>query len=219
MFTFMRQAAEGVPLSWQTFLGEDANGSPTNPLTSTPNSENAFLNWQNIYSPATQDFESYPHNEPSPLTFALNPPGGPVTVTITDPSGPGKVFNQAAGTSVNGRHSIPSATSSKYWESSALTNATGMLIAFSVPLRAVGFYLTDVGDFSGVAVAEIQDASGAIIATFTISTLTSGQDGSVMFWGIRGNNGSSIIHKVRIRGSVASGDVIGLDRLSILISL
>jgi hypothetical protein len=189
------------------YFAEDANGNPTTPLTSTPNSaaaETSFLAAiLNAGSLGLETFESRTTGTTGPLVITFPATSGTFTATLT---GSGSV---ATSTTV-GRYSIPSASSSKYWVArSGSTGSTNDLkIAFSQDVAAAGFWLTDYGTLSGDMIIDLLDASDNVLATDTRSLV--GTEGNACFWGVT-TDGAGVFRKMRFRSTITN-DVFGFDR-------
>lgn len=164
--------------AYTTFFGEDANNSESTPLASTPNSSAAEADFlaNLLGSVGTETFESQTPGVGAPLV--LNFPGAG---TATLSGGNGAVNAVTPGdTNGAGRYSIPSATSSNFWNVRA-GGAGSFQIDFTQPIAALGFYGIDIGDFGG------QLTLGVNTSTLTVpNTIGSNgsNGGSVLFYGL-----------------------------------
>jgi len=157
-----------------TFFGLDYNNSETVPLSAVPNSaaaEAAFL--ANLVGVGTETFESYAAGTTTPLGIAFSGAG---TATIY---GSGQVYSQPVGTAGAGRYSVPSGSTTKYWEA---VYGADFYVQFSAPVAAFGFYGIDIGDFGGTTSIQLTLSGGGTV-TLPISNAGTGAYGSVLYFG------------------------------------
>ncbi len=191
--------------AYVTFFGEDLNSSATVPLASTPNAsaaETAFKS--SLTGVGTETFETQTPGATTPL--ALTFPGAGIATL----NGGGSVETVTPGsTNSVGRYSIPSASSSNFWEA----NATGGLftINFSQAIAAFGFYGIDIGDFGGALSLTL--TNGTILDVGNTEGSSSSTDGSVLFYGLIAAAGEEFT-SVSFNSS-ASSDFFGFDNFTI----
>jgi len=207
--------------TYASFFGEDPNGpdqfGDVVPLASVPNSDGARTSFFSMLqsSVGTETFENRAVGS-GPLAISM----GNVTATLT--GGSGQVVDVPVGTSVSGRYSIPSATSSKLWIANADTNSSTFEVQFSTAVAAFGFYGIDVGDngadvqiellLNGTVISESAAVSEKM--TYTKGTNLS-TDGSVFFFGFVAGANDSLFDTVRFVSRSTMLDGIGFDNFSV----
>ena len=119
---------------------------------------------------------------PQILTF----PGSVGNLNATLEGGNGLVQSVTPGTTNGvGRYSIPSASSSRFWEVSA-GGGGNFTITFAQDIAAMGFYGIDIGDFGGQLSLDLYNGN-TLISTLTVPNTigSSGStDGSVLYFGL-----------------------------------
>jgi len=133
-------------------FGEDLNNSATVPLASTPNSSAKSAQFQSLLiGVGTEDFEGIATGTVAPLGLTF-PGAGMATLS----GGSGVVAAVAPGTTNGfGRYSVPSPSSSKFWDVSA--GGTGdFVVTFTSAVAAFGFWGIDIGDFGGLGTRAAQ---------------------------------------------------------------
>jgi hypothetical protein len=174
-------SVSGAPIVFTAF---DSHGNPSVPLTVTPNSDaarDAFLS--RLVGVGTETFEAISIGSRSPLTISFGAAG---SATLTGPGRvvsvpPGSVLRRSNGQPL-GRYSVPSTTTSRYWETEA--QAGGFAIEFSSPVAAFGFYGVDVGDSGGVLSLILTAVGGATVdLPVPLPSPALAADGSVLFFG------------------------------------
>jgi hypothetical protein len=80
-----------------------------------------------------------------------------------------------------GRYSIPSATSSRFYEATAGRGGIGL--TFSTPIAAFGFYGIDVGDFNGTNILQLTDTLGKTLDLTVPTPGVVAANGSVLYYG------------------------------------
>lgn len=202
---------------YTSFFGEDLNNSADVPLASTPISSAADTAFRAPLSGAgSETFEGQATGAGAPL--ALSFPGFSGSITATLSGGNGVVTAVVPGTTNGfGRYSIPSGSTSKYWEVDAGGN---FVVSFSQAISAFGFYGVDVGDFGGQVALDLLAADlSTAIATLTVPNtqgVDGDTDGSVLFFGFIGQAAADDFFGVRFR--TTSGvvtDVFGFDNFTI----
>jgi hypothetical protein len=194
--------------AYTTFSGVDVNGNAGVALASTPNSsaaETAFKS--NLTGVGTETFESRSGSAPLALAFP-----GAGTATLL---GGGTVASVTPGTTNGfGRYSVPSASSSKYWEVNA--GAAGNFdVTFSSAIAAFGFYGIDIGDFSGTLAIDLFNGATSLGSLSVTSAPQGVADGSVLYFGFIASNASELFTKVSFRTTTGSGDVFAFDNFTI----
>jgi hypothetical protein len=197
--------------AYQIFFGEDLNSSPTTPLSSIPLSsaaETAFLS--NLIGVGTETFESFLSGTSAPLILTF-PGAGNATLS----GGSGSVRSVTPGTTNGvGRYSIPSATSSKFWEVTA-GGGGNFTVTFNQPggIAAFGFYGIDIGDFGGQLTLALSNGT-----TQTVNNTVGGNgstDGSVLFYGLIAQNATEQFTSVAFNTTTGGGDVFAFDNFTI----
>lgn len=181
-----------------TFSGIDDNGAEV-ALTSTPNSDaarNSFFS--NLTNPSTETFESL-----SSLSSGIIYPGGMATFSNSTLAAvtPGA-------TDGFGRYSIPSLTSSKYWQARA-----GSSISFQFGISAFGFYGIDIGDFNGALTLELTDEFNNVTDLLVPAAPSDLANASVLYFGFY----DTVTQYTKITFNTTSGDdIFALDDVSII---
>jgi hypothetical protein len=195
--------------AYLTYFGEDLNNSASVPLASTPNAsaaETAFLS--SLTGVGTETFESIASGTSAPLV--LNFPGAG---TATLSGGNGSVESVTPGTTNSaGRYSIPSASSSNYWEVVA-GGGGNFTINFSSSIAAFGFYGIDIGDYGGQLTLNFSNGSSAIVNNTVGSNGST--DGSVLFFGLIAENAGEEFTSVTFSTTTGEGDVFAFDNFTI----
>ena len=206
---------------YTTFAGEDLNDDAFNPLTSLPNSTAAETSFKSNLSSgvATETFENQTTGATAPLTLHFVDSITNVDTTATLTGGGGRVVAVAQGsTNGAGRYSVPSASSSKFWEVDAGGTAGAFTITFSDAIAAFGFYGVDIGDFGGTVSVNLLDGGGNIIQTVAVpATQGSGgsTDGSVIFFGVVSSDAASDFRGISFSTTVGGGDIFAFDNFTI----
>jgi len=211
----------GSANAYSTFFGEDLNNSATEPLPSTTKSDAAraaFLS--KLVKPGTETFETQETGAPAPLT--LNFPGtgaAGVSATLFGTATTGKVVAVTPGeTNGAGRYSIPSETSSKFWEADAVSAANNFSISFSQAIGAFGFYGVDIGDFGGQLTLQLlndDEQVGLLTVPNTIGFQGS-TDGSVLYFGLSAQDANQVFDRVNFRLTADNlTDVFAFDNFTI----
>jgi hypothetical protein len=212
----------GSAHAYSTFFGEDPNNSESKPLASTPNSaaaQSAFL--KDLMNVGTATFESstgVTAGTTAPLTLKFPGSSGDISATL---NGSGRVASVPVDTSAAGRYSIPSATTTQFWEGTALSGSVGtnsFSLVFGQEIAAFGFYGVDVGDFGGQL--QLQLLRGSSIVQTLLVPNTSGSDGStggsVLYFGLRTDDSTELFDRVNFLMSADSlDDVFAFDNFTI----
>jgi hypothetical protein len=193
--------------AYQTFFGEDLNGNGNVALSSIPNSsaaETAFLS--QLTGVGTETFESQSGGAPLALTFP-----GAGTATLT---GGGGVVSSVTPGSTNGagRYSIPSASSSNYWEVSAGSSGD-FTITFTDSIAAFGFYGIDIGDFGGQLSLGLSNG-GTLVVNNTVGNNGS-TDGSVLYYGFIADTAAEEFTSISFKTTTGQGDIFAFDNFTI----
>lgn len=203
-------AASGAQ-AYTTYSGIDNNGNPSVALAATPNSTAAELSFKSqLTGVGTETFESYDAGTSTPLAIAF-PGAGTATLL-----GGGNVSAVAPGTTNGvGRYSVPSATSSKFWEVGA--GAAGNFdVTFSGAIAAFGFYGIDIGDFAGTLTIDLFDAANALVGSLAVPKAAENlADGSVLYFGFIAANAGEQFTKVSFRTTAGTGDFFAFDNFTI----
>ncbi|MCP5124276.1 MAG: PEP-CTERM sorting domain-containing protein [Gammaproteobacteria bacterium] len=194
--------------AYQIFFGEDLNNSSSTPLSSIPNASGAETNFlSNLIGVGTETFESIALFTSSPLTLTF-PGAGTAELT----GGNGSVRSSSPGTASAGRYSIPSASSSNYWEVSA-GGAGNFTINFSNPIAAFGFYGVDIGDFGGQLTLNLSNGDNLTVPNTVGSSGST--DGSVLFYGLIAQNNAEQFTSVAFNTTTGQGDIFAFDNFTI----
>lgn len=194
------------------YFGEDLNNSSITPLSSIPNAsgaESSFL--ANLSGVGTEDFESQTAGAAQPLT--LNFPGfGGGTLSATLSGGDGRVRTVTPGNAVAGRYSIPSTTSSNFWE--VVAGGTGNFnIAFGQEIAALGFYGIDIGDYGGQP--QLALSNGDTLTVNNTVGSSGSTDGTVLFFGLIAENAGELFTSVDFLTNTGRGDAFGFDNFTV----
>ena len=156
--------AAGSAQAFSTYFGEDINNAGGNvPLSAIPNStaaQSSFL--ASLTGVGVNDFESQATGAVQPLTLNF-----PASLSATLSGGGGSVQAVTPGTTNGvGRYSIPSATSSKFWEVQAGAGGN-FTVTFNQDIAAFGFFGIDIGDYGGQLSLQFLDATSAIVGNLS----------------------------------------------------
>ncbi len=180
-----------------TFFDRDMHTSDTTRLAVLPNSLAAFNLFSSLLDSTAMDtLETIPANTSNPtLTF-----GGAATATVTG----GVVRTVPAGqTDGEGRYPL---SGSRYMNA----NQGAMLIEFTEPQQAFGFFGIDIGDFGGRLL--IHQIDGAMKEYVIDPVSQQGQaSGSVLFWGLI--DADAPFTSIEIRNNTGVEDVFAFDNL------
>lgn len=194
--------------AYVTFFGEDLNNSPSTPLATTPNSTNAESSFlASLTGTGTETFEAIPEGLGAPLLLIF-----PGAGTATLSGGGGFVNSVTPGTAEFGRYSVPSATSSRFWQVTA-GGGGNFNIAFTSSIAAFGFYGIDIGDFGGQLTLGLSNGSNHVI-TNTIGSNGS-TDGSVFFFGLIAQNAAEEFTDINFNTTTGQGDVFAFDNMTV----
>ncbi len=194
--------------AYTTFSGIDNNGSAAVPLASTPNSSAAETSFKsNLTGVGTETFETRSGSAPLALTFP-----GAGTATLL---GGGSVVSVTPGTTNGfGRYSVPSASSSRYWEVVAGVGG-GFDVTFSAAIAAFGFYGIDIGDFQGTLFIDLFNGATSLGSLSVPKAASNVADGSVLYFGFIAQNAGELFDKVSFRTTAGTGDVFAFDNFTI----
>ncbi len=182
-----------------TFFGEDLGSGENVRLASHPNSDAARTNFfANLVGVGTENFEGFANGTGIPIVANF----GSSTATLTSAnSSNGFVNAVSTGTNGYGRYPI---SGNNYFD----TSSSVLMLTFSTPQSAFGFYGIDVGDFEGQLTLNYGGP-----APLTINHVVNGAGGSVLYYGFYDldNPFTSITF-----GNTAAGtDVFAFDDFSI----
>lgn len=194
--------------AYQTFFGEDLNNSSIAALLSHPQSSAASSSFlAALTGVGTESFEGFSLDTPAPLT--LNFPGAG-TATLT--GGDGLIVSVAPeSTNGFGRYAT---SGTSFWDVTAGADGN-FVVTFLNPVAAFGFYGIDIGDFGGQLTVEL---TGGNIQNFTIPNTFGSEgypDGSVLFWGVIGQNSSETFTSAAFNTTTGEGDVFAFDDMTI----
>jgi hypothetical protein len=201
----------GNAQAYTTFFGEDLNSSNSTPLSSIPNASAAEASFKsNLSNVGTENFESQATGASAPLALTFPGFGGGSLNAILSGGG-GAVASVTPGTTNNaGRYSIPSASSSKYWQVSA-GGGGNFTITFAQSIAALGFYGIDIGDFGGQLTLGVNGSTQTVNNTIGSGGST---DGSVLFYGLIAAVGEEFT-SVSFNTTTGGGDVFAFDNFTI----
>jgi hypothetical protein len=205
-------SAASAQAGYNTFAGEDLNSSSSIPLVSLPNStaaQTAFLG--GLTGVGVETFEGHSGGAPLAITF----PGfsGSLTATLL---GGGSVVTQTAGTAGAGRYSIPSATSTNFWQVSA-GGGGQFSVDFSTSIAAFGFYGIDIGDYGGTLTIDMMDGD-TVLQTLNVGNTVGSNgstDGSVLYFGAIAQGAGDLFNRVRFSSTAGQGDIFAFDNFTI----
>lgn len=209
-------AYSGSASAYLLYFGEDVNDSATVPLTSIPNSSGAASSFMSKLSGVgTETFEGIDPALPMPSPLTLSFPGGPAMTAELIGSGAVQEVPKGS-TDGAGRYSIPSATSTRYYEAAAGT-AGNFEILFGQAISAFGFYGIDIGDFGGQVAMDFYNGSNLVSSQTLVTSMNpSGlTDGSVLYFGIIAANSSEDFTRIVFRTTPGTGDVFAFDDFTI----
>jgi hypothetical protein len=182
-----------------TFFGEDLGQGEGVRLPSFPNSSAAQANFlSSLIGVGVEDFEGFASGTALPIAVNFGAAG---TATL---SGGGSV--QAVPTGTNGVGRYPT-SGVNYVETSS-----NLVINFSAPVAAFGFFGIDIGDFGGqVTVTTV----GGLNQVFNIPNTINGLGGGVLFWGIISSSPLEQIASITFGNTAAGTDFFGFDDFTI----
>ena len=205
-------AASGAQ-AYTTNFGEDLNNNGNVALSVIPNSsaaQAAFLGQLTGVGIETFEGQTTGASQPLALTF-------PGAGTATLSGGGGSVAAVAPGTTNGvGRYSIPSATSSKYWEVGA-GGGGNFTVTFSDAVAAFGFYGIDIGDYGGQLQLELFNGATSL-GLFTVNNTIGANgstDGSVLYYGIIAGGLSEVFTSVKFLTTTGQGDFFAFDDFTV----
>lgn len=186
-----------------SFFGEDFGIGEGTRLSSHPNSDAAraeFLTYlTNSTGNGVEDFESFPDDTLVPLTLPSYTGLG--TVILTDAFFSGFVNEIPTGTNGAGRYPI---SGDKYFNYRAVDTIT-----LDLPVLAIGFYSTDLGDFGATMVLKLYFQAGGDLEVAIPATIPQTGGGVCYFACIA----SEPVSSFEIRNTTVGEDVFGLDDL------
>ncbi|MFT3816964.1 MAG: PEP-CTERM sorting domain-containing protein [Rubrivivax sp.] len=198
--------------AYTTFSGIDTNGDPETPLVTVTNSSNAeaALLSKLKSGVGTETFEGFAVGTPGPLSLSFVDPSSSTNITATLSGGSGKVGS----TDIDGRYSIPSDTTSKFWLVNGADSSSAFTVVFSQVIAAFGFYGTDIGDFGGSLSIELLGGDlQTVIKTFSVPTTSS--DGSTIYFGVLAGAASEDFKAIRFVSTATSTDFFGFDNFTV----
>jgi hypothetical protein len=196
--------------AFSTYFGEDLNNNGSTPLSSIPNAsgaEGSFLG--QLIGVGTETFEGQAAGSVAPLVLSF-PGAGTATLT----GGNGSVSSVAPGTTNGaGRYSIPSATSSNFWQVTA-GGSGNFTITFTSSIAAFGFYGIDIGDYGGQLTLTLNDALSTTLTVPNTVGSSGSTDGSVLYFGLIGTPGEEFT-QITFNTTTGGGDVFAFDNFTI----
>jgi len=164
-------------LSPYIFFGE--NGAPDYGVTGDPVTQrNLFLS--SVSNPATLNFEGLTPGVYTSMNWTPPAPQSSIGITVTNPLNEIRVDEWDL--LVDG----PATPTGRYNTSPGGSRwvefRDRMVLSFSSPISALGFYGTDWGDFNGTITVTFTDTDGSEI-TFTVPNTTPAANASLLFWG------------------------------------
>jgi hypothetical protein len=91
-----------------------------------------------------------------------------------------------------------------------ISDTDPITISFSPPIAALGFFVTDIGDFAGLVGIKLTKDAGAGTITYPLTYLVN-SDGNLYFWGIVDTTGTLYTKVEFVSTSGTLEDLMGLD--------
>ncbi|MEO1688130.1 MAG: VPLPA-CTERM sorting domain-containing protein [Pseudomonadota bacterium] len=183
-----------------TFFGEDQSpAGSVDPAGAPAVAQGDFLATL-AAGVGTEDFETRPVGDFATLGISFPGSTGAITATL---SGPDLEVDGSAG---SGRFAT---SGSRFVE----LDDGEMLIEFSDPIAAFGFFGTDVGDIGEQLAVTLFEAGTLAETEFLPPHDTNANNGSLLFWGFVDTETS--YSSIRLGSASGSGDVFGFDDLTI----
>ena len=209
--------ASSAHAGYSTFFGEDPNNSSIKPLATTPNADGARSSFlSELKSPGTETFEGLNVGTGAPLTISFPGSNGNLSATLTGSTG--VVASVTPGyTNGSGRYSVPSPSTSKFWEvgAGASGDPTTFTVTFGQSVAAFGFYGIDIGDFGGQL--QLVLSTGKTLTVPNTQGSEGSTDGSVLFFGFIADRTEDEFKSIRFQMSYRDGgeDVFAFDNFTI----
>lgn len=204
--------------AYSTYFGEDLNDSETEPLKSTPKADQArqgFLS--RLQKVGTETFEAQSAGTQAPLTLKFPGSSGDLTATLS--GGDGSVREVTPGaTDGFGRYSVPSATTSRFWDVAAgIDEAATFTVDFGRAIAAFGFYGIDIGDFGGQLELLLFNGDEPLDILTIGNTEGDGGStgGSVLYFGLIAQQAGDVFTSVSFRMTTVDIDVFAFDDFTI----
>ncbi len=204
-------------------------GNPPFPLTvsESPNSQSAydqFIADTNTVTVSTEGFESFSTSSTTGQTIdGLSTSISNVNATFSylkksDNSALTTKVQKADATyglfgGVNGNGTYPTDGT----QGLSINSANKLSIAFASPLRAFGYFGTDLGDNNNV-LTMIFTLNGNPVESVIVPSFPGGQNSSKFFFGYIGNTASTLFDKVEFSSSLNNttpSDAIGIDQIRV----
>lgn len=188
-----------------TFFGENLTTAGT--VTGAPVTARTSFLAALSGTVANYGFENRSNGDIAPFTFSLANTSGTITATMTDP-GSGSVSNSATG----GRFNTTSG-GANYWKCNE-TGAGGnvLVLTFSPPISAFGFYGTDIGDFGGSLTLTVRNSSTLVSTPLSVgNTIGSGgsTSGCLLFFGFKDK--TATYDRLTFTSNGSTADFFGFD--------
>lgn len=200
---------QGAPAasSLITFFGE--NLTPFAAVVGNPvTARTAFLDALSG-TVANYGFEDRINGDRAPFSFTFANTSGSITATLTDP-GSGSVVNGAT----SGRFNT-TAAGTNYWKCNETAAGGNVLVlTFSPPISAFGFYGTDVGDFGGSLTLTVRNSSTLVSTPLSVGNAigSSGStSGCLLFYGFIDK--TATYDRIVFTGNGSTSDFFGFDDL------
>lgn len=149
----------------------------------------------------TESFSSFAVGATPPLGISFPGSVGSITATLT---GTGQVIaNSFGGGRFNTTGALAAPAAGNFWNTSGQ-----MVIDFSAPISAFGFYGTDVGDFNGQMTIALRATDGTI-SNLTVSNTINGNNASLLFWGFIDT--STAYNQITFGNTATNSDSFGFD--------
>ncbi len=204
--------AGAASAAYATFSGIDLNGDPETPLVNVPNSAGAeaLLLKQLKAGVATETFEGFAVGTVGPLNLNFVDQLSNTNITATMSGGSGKIGSN----DIDGRYSIPSDTTSKFWLVNGADANNAFTVIFSQAIAAFGFYGTDIGDFGGSLSIELLGGDLHTVVK-TLSVPTTDSDGATIYFGVLSTTASEDFTGIRFVSTAPSTDFFGFDDFTV----
>jgi hypothetical protein len=185
--------------AYLTFFGEDLGLGEGTPLPSSPNADNARNDFfSNLVGVGTESFEGFSGGTSLPITANF----GADTATL---SGSGSVQSVTPGTTNGfGRYAISG--------SNFVETTSDLLLSFSAPQAAFGFYGVDIGDFNGQVTLTL---AGGGTQSFNVGNVIGGRGGGVLYFGLIATTAAETFTSIQFGNTNPGTDFFAFDDFTI----
>jgi hypothetical protein len=185
--------------AYMTFFGHDTGLGEGTPLSSYVNSQNARNNFfSHLIASETENFEGFATGTNLPLNINF----GSDTATI---SGTGSVGSVTPGTTNGvGRYAI---SGNKY-----VDTTSNMVLGFSAPQAAFGFYGVDIGDFNGQVTLTL---TGGRTETINVGNPVNSPGGGVLYFGLIATSAADTFTSIQFGNTASGTDYFAFDDFTI----